>query len=212
MILLTVSDVHENTDVLRWLPQLAKDVDVVVVAGDVALWAKTEFYTQFYQTLSKSAKQILYVPGNHDPQITLNLPNLTNLHAQEYELMGLKFAGMGGSNPTPFNTPLEYSDEEAEEMLSRLTGSIDIFVSHTPPYNTNCDRADSDRHIGSIPIRRFVERVKPRLVLCGHAHESRAIDRVGEAIVVNGGAAKYSYYTKIHYSHGEFQVELLEAR
>lgn len=63
---------------------------------------------------------------------------------------------------------------------SDLSKSVILF--HSPPYNTNLDRADLDgvmvdyvpvdTHIGSIAIRKFIESRQPYLTLHGHCHES----------------------------------------
>lgn len=60
-----------------------------------------------------------------------------------------------------------------------------IFLFHSPPYQTNLDRAaldgqsfDSaplDVHVGSIAIQRFIEERQPLLTLHGHIHESSRI-------------------------------------
>lgn len=56
-----------------------------------------------------------------------------------------------------------------------------VHLFHAPPYNTPLDwvaprgRYEFLRlpdHVGSMEIRRFVERMQPHLVLCGHCHES----------------------------------------
>ncbi len=57
-----------------------------------------------------------------------------------------------------------------------------IFLFHSPPYQTNLDRAALDGktvdhapvdvHVGSIAIRRFVEERRPLLTLHGHIHET----------------------------------------
>ena len=69
-----------------------------------------------------------------------------------------------------------------------------IFLFHSPPYETCLDRAANDGrkvdsvpldlHIGSIAIRRFIERRQPLLTLHGHVHESARLtgswrDRIG---------------------------------
>ena len=69
-----------------------------------------------------------------------------------------------------------------------------IFLFHSPPYRTLLDRADLDGqkvdhvpvdpHIGSIAIRRFIEKHQPRLTLHGHVHESARI--TGEWMYVIG--------------------------
>jgi Icc-related predicted phosphoesterase len=57
-----------------------------------------------------------------------------------------------------------------------------IFLFHAPPHDTALDRAALDGmkvehvaldvHVGSIAIRRFIERRQPRLTLHGHVHEA----------------------------------------
>jgi Icc-related predicted phosphoesterase len=73
-----------------------------------------------------------------------------------------------------------------EKDLARLTGEDDlvdaVFLFHSPPYETPLDRAGLDGarvehvpldvHVGSIAIRRFIERRQPLLTLHGHVHES----------------------------------------
>lgn len=70
--------------------------------------------------------------------------------------------------------------------LDRLAGSADlarsIWLFHAPPYQTAVDRAaldgkmvdhaPRDVHVGSIAIRRFIERRQPLVTLHGHVHES----------------------------------------
>jgi Icc-related predicted phosphoesterase len=72
------------------------------------------------------------------------------------------------------------------EDIDLLAGASDqsraIWLFHAPPYRTNLDRADLDGrmvdhapldvHVGSIAVRRFIERRQPRLTLHGHVHES----------------------------------------
>jgi Icc-related predicted phosphoesterase len=60
-----------------------------------------------------------------------------------------------------------------------------IFLFHSPPYNTNLDRAALDGqviehvpldvHVGSIAIMEFIEARQPHITLHGHIHESSRI-------------------------------------
>lgn len=82
--------------------------------------------------------------------------------------------------------------------LAQLTGNHDlsnaIMLFHTPPYQTHLDRAALDDkvidyipvdvHVGSIAVRRLIEKRQPRITLHGHVHESARItgewrDRIG---------------------------------
>jgi Icc-related predicted phosphoesterase len=85
-----------------------------------------------------------------------------------------------------------------EKDLKRLTGDEDlgkaVFLFHSPPYRTKLDRAALDKkmvdhapmdvHVGSIAIRRMIERRRPLVTLHGHIHESASLtgswkDRIG---------------------------------
>jgi Icc-related predicted phosphoesterase len=72
------------------------------------------------------------------------------------------------------------------EDLDKLTGNNNleksIFLFHSPPYESKLDRAALngkmidhvllDVHVGSIAIRRFIEKRQPLITLHGHIHES----------------------------------------
>jgi Icc-related predicted phosphoesterase len=69
-----------------------------------------------------------------------------------------------------------------------------VAVMHSPPYNTKCDVLFNGEHIGSVAIRRWIERHQPLLTLHGHIHESPResgsfFDRLGSTVVINPGAS-----------------------
>jgi Icc-related predicted phosphoesterase len=71
------------------------------------------------------------------------------------------------------------SDDTIERDLDRLSEDIDrpfIFVSHSPPYNTPLDVIYNGQNIGSLSIRRFIEKWANEGLLIatfhGHIHES----------------------------------------
>jgi Icc-related predicted phosphoesterase len=97
-------------------------------------------------------------------------------------------------------------DEEARLVLKRL-GRVDILVSHCPPVRTKCDRAPVVGHVGSVPVREYVEREKPALVLSGHVHQSRAVDNIGGTTVVNAGPLMEGKFAEVHLD-GVVSVEL----
>ncbi len=79
---------------------------------------------------------------------------------------------------------IKYATIQAD--LDRLTTNSDlshsIFLFHAPPHQTDLDRVavngktidhvPLDTHIGSIAIRRFIEKRQPLITLHGHVHES----------------------------------------
>ncbi|MCK4305968.1 MAG: metallophosphoesterase [Candidatus Eisenbacteria sp.] len=88
--------------------------------------------------------------------------------------------------------------------LEHLVGDEDlkqaIFLFHSPPYQTKLDRAALDGqmvdhvpidvHVGSIAIRRFIERHQPLATLHGHVHESARLtgswrDHIGRTVALS---------------------------
>jgi Icc-related predicted phosphoesterase len=106
-----------------------------------------------------------------------------------------------------FSVPITKSSlkyQTIQDDLQQLTQNSDlsraVFLFHTPPHNTNLDRAaldgkkvnyvDLDVHVGSIAVRRFIESRQPLLTLHGHIHESTRItgswkERIGDTIALS---------------------------
>ncbi|MEM2397183.1 MAG: metallophosphoesterase [Ignisphaera sp.] len=211
MKVLVVSDVHGYVELLGEVLEKEINIDIILFSGDIAP------YKAPYKTLDQLLKAIdiarLYkvklfvaVPGNmdiadHYEKIKSDI--YMNIH-NSYKIVGnYVYVGFGGSPKTPFNTFFEFSDEFIEHSLLSLYNTIEssgyrgyplIFVTHTPPYGTRCDIAYSGNHIGSKGVRKFVEVAKPTFVVCGHVHESRCIDRIGETTIINPGPLYKRYY------------------
>ncbi|MEJ2720731.1 MAG: metallophosphoesterase [bacterium] len=93
-------------------------------------------------------------------------------------------------------SPARYATIQKDLELLAGPGPMDkaVFLFHAPPYETKLDRAaldgktvdgvPLDLNVGSIAIRRFIERRQPLLTLHGHIHESTRLtgswrDRIG---------------------------------
>ncbi len=210
MKLLAIADVHGNSRVIQWLIELGRYADLLIVAGDVSDWGNELFFKNFFEIISEKGIKTFFVPGNHDPNNELNLRNILNLHNNVTNYHNMIFCGIGGSNLTPFNTPFELDDFRAEEVFSRLPDKVDVFVSHASPYNTRCDRSYKGEHIGSKPLRRYIEKTQPKIVICGHIHEARSTDMLENTLVVNPGPAMNGFYVTISLN-GKPKVDLLQA-
>ena len=72
------------------------------------------------------------------------------------------------------------------EIYAAIPARVDILVSHEPPFGLgDCCRLPSGdvAHVGSRELLAAIERVRPRLVICGHLHEGHGrFDFNGSAI------------------------------
>ena len=96
---------------------------------------------------------------------------------------------MGYSNPTPFNTPGEYSEYELARKLEKFAG-LDplVLVCHCPPYSTPLDRLGPGRHAGSRSIAEYLTNHPPAYFFCGHIHECAGVQaRFGPTRAVSLG-------------------------
>ncbi len=206
--LLYVTDIHESKGALNWLLKFAKDSHyTMLVGGDITTEARMPFLEEFLDSIGRIRCKIFLVQGNHDPK-EMTVPTTMNLlHGRKLVLGQFTIGGLGGSNFTSAGAPFEYADEYARLLLDAL-GPVDVLVSHCPPYGTRCDLAPDGKNYGSVPVREYVESKKPRLVLCGHVHVARAVDKVGETTIVNPGPLMEGNYAMIDVLEDDLSVKL----
>ncbi|MGD9223267.1 MAG: metallophosphoesterase, partial [Desulfobacteraceae bacterium] len=112
-------------------------------------------------------------------------------------------------------TVLDLDDNKTiEKDLALLSGRIDrpfIFVAHCPPFDTPLDMLSSGVHVGSIAIRRFIEKWSRRKKLVaslhGHIHESPRVSksantRINGALSINPGQDRDLQYVLLDLPDG----------
>lgn len=179
--------------------------DLVLVAGDVTNY-DAEGAKQLLSGLAEAGSPIYFVPGNMDSAELKDWSggaNLRALHGRCEYSGSVALVGLGGSPHGAFSTPFEFSEQEAGELLEGAMESYHgenlILVSHCPPRDTKIDRTSSGEHIGSITVRRFVQRNQPIVVISGHVHEAQGTDTIGSTLMVNTGPAKNGNFAKINF-------------
>lgn len=193
MRLLVFSDIHTDTTSLQKL--MDTDADYYFAAGDLVNWAKG--FDKVGPILEKRADRMYVIPGNHESHEDISRLcaryGLHDFHGQKLEIDGYTIAGLGYSNPTPFNTPGEYSEAEMAERLSPFSSiSPLVMVCHCPPLGTTLDRAGEKQHFGSKAVRDFIERAQPEYFFCGHIHEAAGVsEQLGGTFAVNVGKKGY---------------------
>src|SRR3989344_3980087 len=62
-----------------------------------------------------------------------------------------------------------------------------IFITHAPPYKTKLDKLPMG-NVGSVSIRKFIEKIKPILFICGHLHENEnKRQKLKQTLMINPG-------------------------
>ena len=200
MIILVGTDFHGSEESFRRFASKAEETraEVLVICGDITHFGSLQEAKYLLSLLAGLRLPIFFVPGNCDPPslATVEVEGANCIHGSYRSYDDVTFFGFGGGPISPFSTPFEMTEKEMTDFLNNradepVANRWFILASHTPPKDTNLDRIYSSRHIGSESVRRFVEERKPSGVFCGHIHEARGVDKIGETILVNPGPARH---------------------
>jgi Icc-related predicted phosphoesterase len=165
------------------------------------------------ERLEGTGIRLYAMTGNDDPPELQDMlrqsPALTETEEGLVDLgEGVTMISCGYSNPTPWHTPREMTDEDLERRIDKLARQVErperaIFNLHVPPAHTSIDKAPAldgtlkpvvkggavvMQSVGSDGVRRLLERYQPMLGLHGHIHESRGAARVGSTVAINPGS------------------------
>lgn len=152
-------------------------------------------------------------PGNDDQFVIDEVINesdfVLNPEGQVVDLgEGLEMISTGFTNPTPWNTPRELSEEELEKKIEAMAIQVRnmnscIFNFHCPPIGTIIDQAPKldetmkvvrkSGHVimldaGSQAVRNTIEKHQPLLGLHGHIHEGKGVVQIGRTTCLNPGS------------------------
>lgn len=159
--------------------------DLVLSAGDLP-WDYLEWVASCVDA------PMVFVPGNHDPEIKTARLGRSGLHTeagmpcdaprprgvvnadqQVVEAAGLRIAGLGGcvkyrSGPHQY-TQRQYATR-AHRLVrrARSAGPVDVLLTHAPPIGLG-DGEDRP-HIGIQALHGVLERLEPTWHLHGHIH------------------------------------------
>lgn len=165
------------------------------------------------ERLARSGVRCYIMGGNDDPPEVLTAlrggqivvdPDEQVIQLDDHSQM----ISLGWSNPTPWHTPRECSEEELGQRIDALMGQVRqpesaVMNLHVPPYATGLDDApelDASlkvqtslgqtrfKPVGSTAVRVAIERYQPLLGLHGHVHEAHATCKIGRTVCINPGS------------------------
>ena len=160
------------------------------------------------EKMKNSGIKVFIAPGNDDLlEVNEVLDNFTyaiNTDSRKVTVNDHEMITLSWSNPTPWNTPRECSEDELTKKINELASKIEdmekaIFNFHVPPYGTNLDLAyklskdlvpsiSEMVNVGSTAVLKAIKEYQPLLGLHGHIHESRASQKIGRTVCVNPGS------------------------
>lgn len=174
--------------------------DLIVSCGDLP-------FEYLENLVSRTDKPLLYVPGNHDPDVrprndvfadlryaddAAGPPGCENVDGRITSACGLRIAGLGGSIRYR-EGPNQYSQREMAWRAFRLRTRawlsrrpVDILVTHAPP--AGYGDSDDPPHHGFASLVGLAERLAPRLLIHGHVNNygpARGEVSIGRTRVVN---------------------------
>ncbi len=189
MTFLFIADIHGRVEALDRLPE----AEVAVLGGDLTHFGGPDDVRRVLDLFAARYPRLAAVLGNCDPPSAESLltERGVNLHLGALTLGGIVFAGLGGSNRTPFRTPYEWGDGETARVLGASQtgagGEPLVVVSHAPPRGSGADRLRGGGSAGSEAVAAWVRSQRPALVLCGHIHEAAGEFSFDGIPVVNPG-------------------------
>jgi Icc-related predicted phosphoesterase len=191
--LLIFSDIHNDWKTLEHL--LTIEADFYIAAGDQGTWSKG--LDRCGQILQSRGDKVYVLPGNHESAAQIAdmcaRYGLHDFHERHMQVGRWHVAGLGYSNPTPFNTPGEYTEPQLADRLQRFAElSPLVLICHAPPYGTDLDRVRPGLHAGSTAVGDFIRQHQPELFFCGHIHEAEGVAvEIGKTRARNVGKAAY---------------------
>jgi Icc-related predicted phosphoesterase len=191
--LLIFSDIHNDTKALRSLMNI--DADYYFAAGDLVTFQRG--LDEMGEIMKSRAERMYVIPGNHETEGDIaalcSKFGFTNFHGGQLKIGGTYVGGLGYSNPTPFNTPGEYSEDELSTRLAKFDGlSPLVMIAHAPPLESKLDRVHEGLHAGSRAVAEFIARNQPREFFCGHIHEAEGVvEQMGATRAMNVGKKGY---------------------
>jgi uncharacterized protein len=163
--------------------------------------------------LKGTGVQVFAAPGNDDFfEVDELLAGSNTIELLEMKVHRLtdehEIITSGWTNPTPWNTERECSEDELATRLRSMLDQVEdmercIFNIHVPPNNSKidiCPKLDDNMKVvydmgnpvmapaGSTAVRDAIEHHQPLMGLHGHIHEGRGEAKIGRTLCLNPGS------------------------
>ena len=188
MKILAFVDMHGSHKALEKIKKQAKQVDLIVCAGDISQFELE--LEKHLARLSSFGKLVLIIHGNHEEPDVLRaacskFENIVFLHKRVEIMNNILFIGFGGGGFEKYSQEMAKFFKKHEKKLKKAKRAV--FITHAPPYKTRLDKVNSS-HNGNNTTRNMIIQYQPSYAICGHFHENwQKQDLVGKCKVINPG-------------------------
>lgn len=196
MDILAISDIHGCTGTLRKILDRESSADICILGGDLTQFGSVEDARDVVDMVRNHTNDVLAVAGNCDSADIDGFLSREGIsvHGEGRKREQIGFFGVSAMPPW-LSSMYQFTEEEIDVYLKTGYERIEdceqkVLVSHTPPYKSGVDQTSDGNEAGSKSVRKWVQKVHPDLVLCGHIHEAKGWAWMGETPVVNTGPAR----------------------
>jgi len=217
MRLLGITDLHGSPAALDRILASAGPVDLILLGGDLTNFGSPAEAERLVRQAEATGTKVLAVAGNCDSaEIDRRLAELgVSLAGRGVVHDGVGLHGLSAMPPWRRDMYQLTEDELAEVLrvgYAQIAGAgRHVLLSHPPPHGGRLDCTSAGKHVGSTALRDFIDETQPELVLCGHIHEARGVEKLGCTTAVNCGPAAAGCYALAELGDG-LKVDLRQAR
>jgi Icc-related predicted phosphoesterase len=197
MKIVCIADTHSAYDKL-----VVPAGDMLIHAGDIDAYNQFQELAYFNSWLGRQPhKYKIVIAGNHDGFIAQHyllvrgvLSNAIYLENSGCEIEGLK---IWGSPISPFFNDwffMAKTREEIQNYWDMIPKDTDILITHSPPSGI-LDKIyyPKEQHLGCFNLNQKVMKIKPKLHIFGHIHQSYGIKKIGETTFINASIMNEEY-------------------
>lgn len=203
---LLISDLHYTLKQFDWVSNVARDFDVVVIAGDhLDISSTVEARTQIvvimgYLKRLHLMSRLIVSSGNHDLDYRNAAGEKVAKWMSKVRLLGVATDGECLAVDGTLFTICPWWDgpQSRETVAAQLARDREkpkdywIWVYHAPPDESPTSWSGK-QHYGDADLVRWIQQHQPNIVLTGHVHQSPFrqggswVDQLGSTWVFNAG-------------------------
>lgn len=197
MKIVAISDTHGLHTQLT-LP----DGDILLHTGDVSSQGKEFEIVLFLNWFAAQPhKHKVFIAGNHDFfferaskwLLQQHIPdNVTYLNDSSITIEGIK---IWGSPVQPWFYDWAFNRKRGADIKKHwdlIPDDTDILMTHGPAFGIH-DKTTRGEKVGCVDLRETIDRIQPKLFVCGHIHEAYGVLDNGKTTFINASVVNHKY-------------------